>query len=83
MQSRSSPPVVDCKAALFGLKKARDIGLNKLIIASDNQTLVCKIRNGSFNLTEVDTILEAITSGCSYFNLSFLLWSYFLGRDKC
>nr|XP_021852026.1 uncharacterized protein LOC110791585 [Spinacia oleracea] len=73
-QARWSPLVAESKAALFGLKKARQYGFQDVILESDSETVVSRMSKNSFGFSLVDNVLEDISSYSCNFN--FVSWSH-------
>ncbi|XP_021746413.1 uncharacterized protein LOC110712260 [Chenopodium quinoa] len=68
------PLVAECKAALFGIKKAREKNMGNIILEADSLLLVSKLKKGSSSLAAVDGILEDIVSACTDF--SSIIWCH-------
>ncbi|XP_021761446.1 uncharacterized protein LOC110726302 [Chenopodium quinoa] len=73
-RARWEPLVAECKAALFGIKKAREKKLANIILESDSLLLVSKLKKGSFSPAAVGGILEDIVYACTGF--SSISWSH-------
>ncbi|XP_021714646.1 uncharacterized protein LOC110682599 [Chenopodium quinoa] len=73
-RARWEPLVAESKAALFGLRKARELGYMDVILEADSLQLVSKIKKHSFAFATVDGILEDIVVVSS--NFSSIIWSH-------
>lgn len=73
LRARWSPLVAECRAALFGLKKAKALCLTHLIIESDCQNLIDKVKNNKNEVVETDFLLQDILRMSSQFDM--LVWS--------
>ncbi|XP_021748567.1 uncharacterized protein LOC110714367 [Chenopodium quinoa] len=71
--------IAECKAALFGLKKAKERGFDNIILESDSLQLVSKLKKSAFLFSDVDCILEDIISLSSCF--TSIIWSH-VKRDR-
>ncbi|XP_021737330.1 uncharacterized protein LOC110703860 [Chenopodium quinoa] len=79
VQARWDPLVAEGKAALFGLKKAKEYGYKDIIIESDSEILITKLKKNSCTLSTIDSIVEDIVF-CSS-NFSSMFWSH-VKRDE-
>ncbi|XP_021854581.2 uncharacterized protein [Spinacia oleracea] len=74
VRGRWPPEIAECKAILFAVKLAKRYGLNKVIVESDNQSIISRLTKWTTYFSDLDGVLDDILFLSSSFE--FVAWSH-------
>lgn len=66
VRGRWTSEIAECKDVFYGIQQAQRFGVKKVILETDCQTIISRLRRTSADLADPDSILEDVLALSSY-----------------